>query len=257
MEVDVGKKKSKISVCAVETYVDIASLQFHPDNPRGIDNARMSDLKQSIVNKGFYEPVLIDKAGRILSGNHRIKALRELTREGHKLDANLVPVVVVDCDDDTARQILFESNNSYAHWIDDQVKSALKSIDSDLLAGYGFTESELQRYIGKVTAEVDAFISDVGVDVAPTLVSDAPIVVEDDDFEDVFDDSDFQDAKEVGAKKELPDKPIRVPYFVADDFRREVDRRMERMSSQFSGSDLITAVWRDIVKTLETDPGCV
>ena len=87
-------------------------------------------MKNSIIEKGFYEPILVwTKDNIVLSGNHRVKASRQLLKEGYtfatQVGDNYLPVVYEDCDEATAFSILIETNNHYAHWIEDKLKAAL------------------------------------------------------------------------------------------------------------------------------------
>ena len=180
----------------VKSYVGIESLKFHPDNPRTIRSDRLNALKESIVEKGFYQPIIIDKANSyILSGNHRVKAVKELIREGYILPDNLMPVVIEDCDESTANQILFESNNSYAEWIDDKVREALSGVQDELLSGYGFTDLELKILIDRASEEANESLH-------ASITNDS----EDDDFEDDDFEGDFSDPKLPDAKHDFNPK---------------------------------------------------
>lgn len=121
---------SQVELCRVNSYLPIESLKLHPDNPRQISKERLQELKKSIVEKGFYQPILVWKKDNIiLAGNHRYMAVKELIREGYefnsKTDKHVLPVVIEDVDDVTAEAILFETNNHYAEWIDEKLAEAL------------------------------------------------------------------------------------------------------------------------------------
>lgn len=76
---------NKIELCKVKTYAKISDLKVHPHNPRTISSDRLEQLKNSILKKGFYEPILVwKKGGVVLSGNHRLQAARELIEEGYE-----------------------------------------------------------------------------------------------------------------------------------------------------------------------------
>lgn len=155
-------KSKKIALCAVKTYISIDKIELHPENPRTISVDRMRDLKRSIIEKGFYEPILVWKqTNYVLSGNHRLKAVRELMREGWEFGSGTtsgkLPVVMIDESDDIAKQILFETNNRYAEWIDEKVREALNDVEGSL-KGYGFTEQEIDRYLNDVSREAQESI---------------------------------------------------------------------------------------------------
>jgi len=145
----------QIQVCKVATYAPIHKLKFHPKNSelREITRERTDDLKNSIKKKGFYEPLLVwKKGGVVLAGEHRIKAALELIEEGFEFvtttgKKNCLPVVVEDCDEDTAYEILHESNNHYATYIDIKLAAALKEAEQagKDLGQMGFSNTELDE----------------------------------------------------------------------------------------------------------------
>jgi len=137
----------EIKLCKVKDYVPIEELEIHPENPRQISKERLDDLKRSIIEKGFYEPILAwKKNGYILSGNHRFMAVKDLVAEGYKFNSpdgegHVLPVVIVNVSDEKARAILFETNNHYADWVEEKLSQALKQArDSGQdTTAYGFT----------------------------------------------------------------------------------------------------------------------
>ena len=158
-------KEKVISVCKVASYVAIDDIEIHPSNPRTISRERLDTLKSSIVKKGFYEPILMwTHKPHPLSGNHRVKAVRELIDEGWEFTTggarpkkNMLPVVFEDCEEDVAIQILFETNNQYAEWIDEKVREALSEADAvgSELRDFGFTPDELNKYLVRVNKEAE------------------------------------------------------------------------------------------------------
>lgn len=147
-----------VQVCKVATYLPISSLVSHPRNIelRSITRERLDDLKTSIVNKGFYEPVLVwRKNNWILSGNHRVKAAVELIKDGYAFfggpdgSAPFLPVVYTECDEATANAILFETNNQYADWVQDKLEVALQEAEraGASLKSYGFTQEQVDKMV--------------------------------------------------------------------------------------------------------------
>lgn len=162
-----------IHTCRVKDYLAVDKIELHPDNPRTINPGRMRDLKASIIAKGFYEPILVWKSGGyVLSGNHRLKAIRELMSEGWKIgegaNTGKLPVVMIDEAEDVATQILFETNNRYAEWIDDRVRQALADADDETRKGFGFTDAEVDLYLrdaidsaNETLAELESSMDDI------------------------------------------------------------------------------------------------
>jgi ParB-like chromosome segregation protein Spo0J len=152
-----------IQVCAVEQYVEISKLKFHPNNPRTIKADRLDQLKLSITEKGFYQPILVWKKGNIvLAGNHRLLAAQELVNEGWEFEApngkkNVLPVVIENVSEKVARQILFETNNTYAEWVEDKLKDALAKAEEagEKLNAFGFTDEQIDEFMVSAVADAE------------------------------------------------------------------------------------------------------
>jgi DNA modification methylase len=162
------KDKKTIPLCAVKDYIDIDRLNFYPNNPRKISPERLSLMKASIQEKGFYEPILIRKKGNIiLSGNHRTRAVLEMIDDGYEFVApdgskGVLPVVIADVDDETAEAILFETNNHYAEWVEDQLQRALTEANEagKNIKSFGFTQDDIDRYVIKATEEAKTTVAE-------------------------------------------------------------------------------------------------
>ena len=148
-----------INLCKVNQYIAIQKLKRHPKNPRTIKPERLKELKESIIAKGFYEPILVwKKGGVILSGNHRLIAAQELVKEGWEFvspegNKNVLPVVVEDVDDTRAEEILLEANNHYAEWVEDKLRAALQ--DAEGVSKFGFTKEYVDDLLSKAIEEAD------------------------------------------------------------------------------------------------------
>jgi hypothetical protein len=141
-----------IPVCKVKTYINVDDLSFHPQNSdlRKISSERMQQLKDSLINKGMYEPILVWANDNIvLSGNQRLRAIRELIDEGWvfgtKRKPNQIPVVIEDVDAPKAMEILFSSNNHHGDWVENTLKKALKEAKNP--NDYGFSVEEINKLI--------------------------------------------------------------------------------------------------------------
>lgn len=121
--------------------VAIDTLAPHPDNPR-IGN--LSTIKDSIEQNGFYGAVVAQVSTRhILTGNHRVQALKELGRSE-------VPVLWIDCDDARAKQIMLADNRSsdVATYDDSKLLELLDSLPS--LNGTGYDADDLNDLLASV-----------------------------------------------------------------------------------------------------------
>lgn len=152
----------KIELCGVKNYIAVEDLQFYPNNPRKISEVRLEQMKKSIVQKGFYEPILVwSKDNIILAGNHRTKAVLELIAEGYEFDSpdgkkkGVLPVVIEDVSDEVAEEILFETNNHYAEWVEDKLQAALTEAQQAgrNIEGFGFTAEEVDLLVIKAIEE--------------------------------------------------------------------------------------------------------
>jgi ParB-like chromosome segregation protein Spo0J len=117
---------------------NVDQLEPHPDNPnRGDPDA----VGESIESIGFFGVVLVQEStGRILAGEHRWRAA-----QAHGIPA--LPVIAVDCDDETARKILLADNHfaRLAVWDEDALTALLATMAADDggLAGSGFNGDDL------------------------------------------------------------------------------------------------------------------
>jgi len=180
-------KENEIPVCLVKDYLPLGAMKFYEGNPRTIQPNRLIDLKNSIVSKGFYKPILIWKKNKsTLEGNHRVIACRELVEEGYEFvspsgEKNVLPIVYEDCSKDEAEQILYESNNSYAEWIEEKLSAAMREAEEagkDLRA-YGFSQDQIDTMLTVATKEAEDSVEG-GEEDEPREGSDTEV---DDDYE--------------------------------------------------------------------------
>ena len=158
-----------IDICKVKDYYPISELIVHPENPRDITPQRMDDLKQSMIKKGFYQPILVwNKNYWVLSGNHRLIAARELLKEGYEFKSAggvkaVLPVVWITADEALAQKILYESNNSYADWIDDKVRESLEEAQEagKNIRDFGFTQDEVDKLLVGAIKEAETITESV------------------------------------------------------------------------------------------------
>ncbi len=149
------KLKKVINTCKVADYVSLYDLEHHPKNEelRSISESRMNDLKDSLKNKGLYEPILIQKdSNYVLAGNQRLKAMKELVEEGYTFenpdgDENYIPVVIEDVDDARALEILHQANNHHGSWIEEKLAEAIKEAEELGIeaSALGYSEDYLKR----------------------------------------------------------------------------------------------------------------
>ena len=120
-------------------------LVFHPDNPRQGD---IGAIAESIATHGWFGVVIAQRTtGRILAGNHRVRAAIHLGMAD-------IPVHWVDCDDDQARQILLADNRTsdLASYDNHHLATLLAEIHntSGDLAGTGWDGDSLDALLSDI-----------------------------------------------------------------------------------------------------------
>ena len=121
---------------------DIAELKQHPRNPR---KGNVALIQESIEHNGWYGVVLVQKStGYIIAGNHRVQA-------ASATGATKVPILEVDCDDDTATRILLADNrtNDTATYDEDSLAEILKELSGadSALEGTGYKQEDYDDII--------------------------------------------------------------------------------------------------------------
>ena len=178
---------SDIQVCQVQDYAKVSKLKIHPENPREITPERLASLKRSILKKGFYQPILVWNRGNVvLAGNHRLIAARELIAEGYTFvtadgQTNVLPIVLEDCDKAQARSILFESNNTYAEWIEDKLKAALREVDETTVEDWGFSPQDVDTVLKEAVTEGEAALEEMDVEEEVAVIPERIDAVENED----------------------------------------------------------------------------
>lgn len=114
--------------------VPIEKLSEHPDNPRKISAEKLADLKrsiQSIPEMLYKRPLVVVTHGegyRVLGGNQRLRALRELGYEA-------VPVMLADeLTEEQQREFIVKDNVAFGEWDWDALANQW---DADALVGWG------------------------------------------------------------------------------------------------------------------------
>jgi hypothetical protein len=141
---------------------DISELKQHPRNPR---KGNVALIQESIEHNGWYGVVLVQKStGYIIAGNHRVQA-------ASATGATKVPILEVDCDDDTATRILLADNrtNDTATYDEDSLAEILKELSGvdGALEGTGYKQEDYDDIIAAL--QEHEYSVDHNVVVRPTL----------------------------------------------------------------------------------------
>lgn len=130
-----------------DTYelVKVGELTEHPDNPRRGD---MVAIKDSMETHGFVGAIIAQRStGRVLAGNHRLKAAKEAGAEE-------VPVLWLEVDDEAALRILLADNKTSDDATYDP--TALQSVLRELLEteqgllGSGYAAKEVEALLAEL-----------------------------------------------------------------------------------------------------------
>lgn len=136
-------------------YVPVTDLEEWPGNARVGDVER---IKGSMRQHGVFNPVIVQRStNRVMIGNHRIAALRELHDEDPEKWDGLAPVIYYDVDDTQGTKInLIDNKLSDDAGMDDVALAAqLQAIKDEegSLAGTGFIEDELVDILHRIDSE--------------------------------------------------------------------------------------------------------
>ncbi len=141
---------------------DLATMAA-PYNPRQISDHDLEALRRSLRYFGTVEPIVVNKrSGRIVGGHQRVKAAQAESMVS-------MPVVYVDLDDPSEKQLNLALNRIHGEWEPDLLADLLRGLEAEGadLALTGFAEDELARLM----AEANAGLTDP--DDAPELQADA------------------------------------------------------------------------------------
>lgn len=118
----------------------------------------------------------------MLSGNHRLLAVKELLSEGWEFIGpdgakDVLPVVVENVSEEIATAMLFETNNSYADWIDEKLKTALQEAEEGghNILDYGFTQDWVDNLLKDAMKDAGDILGDANGAEIDKEMSDAEL----------------------------------------------------------------------------------
>lgn len=121
--------------------IDIAVGEIIPyeNNARTHSETQVAQLKASIVEFGFTNPILVDESSNLIAGHGRLMAATELGMAS-------VPAVVVTGLDDAKRRALIIADNKLATnagWDEEKLLAELSVLSEDYGELMGFSSDEL------------------------------------------------------------------------------------------------------------------
>ena len=135
----------------------IAELKFYPGNARRGDIDLIAD---SLSKLGQYKPIVVNKDGTILAGNHTVMAAQRLGWE-------TIDVHRVDVDDETAKRIVLVDNasNDKSTYDVEELVNLLTELPN--LDATGFTRDEVDDLLETLDALEDEDIPEPPKDPQP------------------------------------------------------------------------------------------
>lgn len=133
------------------TYRKISELTKYERNSRTHSAAQIEQIKNSIKEFGFTNPILIDEHGLIIAGHGRLEAAKELSMEA-------VPTITLHGLSDAQKKAYVIADNKLAlnaGWDDAMLESELRilqEVDYDLSL-IGFDDAELDVIFNGVNFE--------------------------------------------------------------------------------------------------------
>ena len=128
-------KKIKLSKLKETTY-----------NPRIIDQESLNNLKKSIKEFGYIQPIIWNqKTGNVVSGHQRLKIIKE---EGSVSDE--IEVIVVDLDESKEKAAVLAFNRISGEWDSAKLSNLLgdiQALGNDSLDLTGFSNNEITNLL--------------------------------------------------------------------------------------------------------------
>lgn len=142
--------------------VPVAKINEAPYNPRHMSAEMMRALKASLVEHGMVLNLVVQRKGMVLIGGHqRLTAMRELCIEREWEEPKVVPTVVLDVNDATARRLNVALNRIDGEFDPYRLGEVFQTMREDLtldqILATGFTAEEVDSSIALImTPEEEA-----------------------------------------------------------------------------------------------------
>jgi len=148
--------------------IPLDALHQDPSNVRTHGELNMEAIRGSLARFGQVEPLVVqEKTGRVIGGNGRLEAMKQLGWEDCE-------VVRLDLDDvqATALSIALNRTANLADWDEPALAAMLEVLrEEDALDGVGYTEDDLDELVQQLRdqEEVDKDLDDEGADEPPEV----------------------------------------------------------------------------------------
>jgi ParB-like chromosome segregation protein Spo0J len=137
----------------------LSELSEHPKNPRITNKRGYAALEKSILRNGYFDPIVINLDGTVLSGHRRRTVLMNhgVTEEDVRVPDRMLT-------DEEAEPILIEANKAIAGEFDLEILTS--EFELAELEEWGFDKLELGiPEFAPSTAEVQGKLDEIGKDV--------------------------------------------------------------------------------------------
>ena len=138
------------------TMINISDIKPYENNARIHTTEQVAQIKASIKEFGFTNPLLIDSDYNLIAGHGRLEAIQQLNNFDYKDNPIIqAPAIIVSDLSETQRKALIIADNKIAdnsYFATDLLKQELQELESlidlDLL---GFSDSEISEILDSVT----------------------------------------------------------------------------------------------------------
>ena len=138
------------------TMINISDIKPYENNARIHTTEQIAQIKASIKEFGFTNPLLIDSDYNLIAGHGRLEAIQQLNNFDYKDNPiTQAPAIIVSDLSETQRKALIIADNKIAdnsYFATDLLKQELQELESlidlDLL---GFSDSEISEILDSVT----------------------------------------------------------------------------------------------------------
>lgn len=136
-------------------WIDAHELEANDYNPNIVYTPELKALEKNIIEIGWVQPVIIDMAGVIIDGFHRVMLSRQ-SKPLLKKYKGKVPCVIFDLPRDEAMIITVRMNRAKGSHIAVRMSQMVKQ----LIDEHGWEVERIAKQIGAPKAEIDVLYQD-------------------------------------------------------------------------------------------------
>jgi hypothetical protein len=134
---------------------DSKTLDANDYNPNVVMSTEMRLLERSLLLTGWVQPVLVDRAGTIIDGFHRV-TLSRMSKELRERYGGMVPCAVLDIDRPQAMIVTIRMNRAKGSHIALRMSAIIASLVND----HHMDPQEIAKQIGADKSEIDLLLQE-------------------------------------------------------------------------------------------------